>query len=615
MADLNISDKSFSKIAIEMELISSDKLDRALLVQRCIEKRTNVCMPIGKVLKEMGMLSQEQIDSVTQAQNQIQSPSASDIHADPAANDKPVEKAHPSGLDLEISEDRLSAFLLPTGEPMDNVTLESVKAYIADHGVVDGVVDDEVLSTYLNETPLPAEPFEIARGVAPVAPKPAQVRYHFDIDPLRIGTLLEDGTMDWKNRGEIPEVKSGDLLAEKVGGAPGQPGQSIFGKAIPPPKIRDPQLRNGKGAERSEDKTQIFAKVNGTPKLTSDGRIMVFTLFPIDGDIGVETGNIDFDGYVEASGAVMSGYSVTAKGLRTKEIQNATIKIEEDLVSDGGVYGSTIEVGGNAKAGHIHNCTMTILGDLVVEREIFGSTVEVTGRCLVESGKIIGCTIKAKKGIYVKDVGTEASKPSELIVGIDHEYERKITEAKAELAKLDKQKKELAASRTDVQPRLDKVSNQIGQTAQEQDSYLVQRRQFEDQLNGPKAVEDEEEREMLKDLIAELTEQIGAIEQKVDSLMQQEDEIKAQLAEVDQSIEAAEKQGEAIKEEMNALEEGLKADPGLPMIKVSGIVYERTKITGPHKKMILPEKLQSVRIAESKSDTGGKYELSISKLR
>jgi hypothetical protein len=51
------------------------------------------------------------------------------------------------------------------------------------------------------------------------------------------------------------------------------------------------------------------------------------------------------------------------------------------------------------------------------------------------------------------------------------------------------------------------------------------------------------------------------------------------------------------------------------MVKVSGTVYERTKITGPHKKMIIPEKMQCVRISEIKSETGGKHEMTISNLR
>ena len=69
------------------------------------------------------------------------------------------------------------------------------------------------------------------------------------------------------------------------------------------------------------------------------------------------------------------------------------------------------------------------------------------------------------------------------------------------------------------------------------------------------------------------------------------------------------------KEEMDILDETLKVDPGLPIIKVSGTIHSRTKINGPHKKMILPERMHNIRIAETKAETGGKWELAISSLR
>jgi uncharacterized protein (DUF342 family) len=86
-----------------------------------------------------------------------------------------------------------------------------------------------------------------------------QMIYYFDTNPMRIGTLLEDGSMDWKNRGEIPQVRTGELLAEKVGGDPGRPGMNVLGQEIAPPRIKDPSLKFGKGAQRSEDGTQILA--------------------------------------------------------------------------------------------------------------------------------------------------------------------------------------------------------------------------------------------------------------------------------------------------------------------------------------------------------------------
>jgi uncharacterized protein (DUF342 family) len=247
--------------------------------------------------------------------------------------------------------------------------------------------------------------------------------------------------MDWKNRGDIPQVAVGDVLVEKTDGRPGEPGTNVCGGVMPPPKAREPKLKCGKGAARSEDGRQIIAKTSGTPRLASNGKVVVFGVLQVEGDIGIETGNLDYEGYIEASGGVDSGYSVKGKGLRAAGIQDAVIEIEEDLNCLGGIYGSTVKVGGNLKAGHIHNCTIEVLGDLVVKKEIYDSTVETNGRCLIGEGKLIASTIDAKKGIYAKTIGSDASNPCTLTVGIDRQYQRDMGLYEDELTELKRQKK------------------------------------------------------------------------------------------------------------------------------------------------------------------------------
>jgi hypothetical protein len=64
MVDISITDQRFGDIAIEMTLLSTEKLDRAFVVQRCIQKRIKVQLPIGKALKEMGLLSQDHLETI-----------------------------------------------------------------------------------------------------------------------------------------------------------------------------------------------------------------------------------------------------------------------------------------------------------------------------------------------------------------------------------------------------------------------------------------------------------------------------------------------------------------------------------------------------------------------
>ena len=64
------------------------------------------------------------------------------------------------------------------------------------------------------------------------------------------------------------------------------------------------------------------------------------------------------------------------------------------------------------------------------------------------------------------------------------------------------------------------------------------------------------------------------------------------------------------------MDESLKLDPGLPEIKVSGTIYNKTHIIGPHKEMVVSEDMQAVRIAEGKEEpNSSKYRFKISNLR
>lgn len=617
MSDETVLDKRFGNIAVSMALIAQEKLDRALVVQNCIFTRTQVHMPIGKVLMEMGALTQEQIDEVLALQAQMNAAESNEKQQDTAADAPDQASTALSGIHLTLTSDKLSAYLSPADTEPEGVTLAAVKAYLKERGVVYGLIEDKSLAEYLSNTPLDDEPFKVATGIAPVPGRPPEVIYHFDKDPYRIGTLTSDGTMDWKNRGEIPQVAAGDLLVEKTKGDPGKSGMNVFGKEMPPPRIREPQLKCAKGAQRSEDGCQITATIQGTPKVIRGGKIAVFDVLPIDGDIGVETGHIDFDGHIECNGGVASGYTVKGKGLRTAEIQDAKIEIKEDLVCDRGMYGSSMQVGGSIKSSHIHNCRIVCTGDVVVEKEIVGCTIETNGCCIIGEGKILDSKIDAKKGVVAGDIGSEAAKPSELTVGFDRQHERDVLELKALLADMEDQKKDLEAELAEIAKQSEALGTQLGELAQEQESFMAQKRQFEDQLNGegPNAVSDEDEIEMLNDMIAELDEKNASFEEKASALMEQEDKVRLNLTVRKKSSQALVEKIAANKEKLKGLDEALKVDPGVSVVKASGTLFAKTHIIGQYKEITIPQNMSNVRVAEISVEGSAKHQMKISNLR
>jgi uncharacterized protein len=611
MSETTPPDQLFGEIAIARQMISRDKIERALVIQRCISNRTRVNMPIGAVLQKMGLLTKEQIDLITAAQNESNS-----IAENPAAAAAapPLESNLSRGIDLAVSSDKLTATIAPATENQAAPALKEVKQMLLENGIAYGVVSDQLLTDHLKKKPMPLEPFTVARGTPPEPGNPPEIRYYFDTNPMRIGTLLEDGTMDWKNRGEIPQVRSGELLAEKVGGDPGRPGTNVLGQEIAPPRIKDLPLKFGKGAGRSEDGKQILAKIGGTPKLGPDGRVGVFSVLPIESDVGIETGNIDFDGHIEVDGVIASGYTVKAKSLNTREIQNADVEVGEDLVCFGGLYGSTVKVGGHLKANHIHNSTIEVIGDLVVEKEIFGCSIEVNGRCMIDGGKIIASKIAAKKGIQVRDVGTQAAKPSELTVGVDFKSEREFKACKDESADLERRKKEAADTIVALKAQMDQAEVELGQVAQDQDGCMVQKRQLEEKLKTAEISKNPEKRSLLDELIGDLAAKFDALDQRVQELMSQDDLIKNRITQLYDDIKSLDARMLEVHEKIGILEQAAKLDPGVPVVKASGMVYSKTLVSGPHKKIIIPQEMQNIRIAEHQEEPK-QFQMKISNLR
>lgn len=613
MASVALQDERFGDIAVREEMVSREKIERALVIQRCISSRTKVYMPLGSVLLKMGLMTESQIDHVLKIQNNMPSESASDS-TENGCHDQDDGDNPEACLNLTVSGDKLTATIAAIGDNVPAPPIDLVKRMIAEREIVFGVISDKLLRAHLGKNPMPREPFVIAQGIPPTSGQPAEIRYYFDTDPLRIGTLLEDGTMDWKNRGDIPQVAEGELLAEKQGGYPGKPGTNIYGEQVPPPRIKDPALKFTKGAGRSEDGNQIFAKSGGMPKLGADGRIGVFRVLPIDTEIGIETGNVDFDGHIEVNGGVASGYTVRGGSLNTKEIQNATIELTEDLFSDAGVYGSTVTVGGHLKASHIHNSTVEVLGDLVVEKEIFSCTILVNGRCLVDSGKIIASTITAKKGIQVKDIGTEAAKPCELNVGIDFKFERDMEAAKEALADLQEKAAGSEAEIAVLKGKIDELDAELGAVAQEQDGCMVQKRRLEEKLKDEAIAQNPAKRGTIEELIGDLAKKYDELDGQVHHIMSQDDKVRSKIADLEKEIKEGEAQSEALQEEMGVLEEAARVDPGVPVVKVSGTVYSKTLVVGLHKKIVIPENMQNVRIGESEEQPK-KFAMKISALR
>ena len=216
-------DNRFGVIAVEMNFVDQEKVDKALVVQSRIFEKTGVKMPIGEILTEMGAISVAERNEILQTQRDIDGKTESGKTPEsPPKNLQPARSAKKEGnaLDISVSKDKLTASAYIDGKvPVTEFDVGDVKIMLHAEGILHGIVEDARIKAFLNGDTGVGERWTIATGTDPIPDTPPQIKYHFDTDPLKIGTLTEEGLMDWKERGQLPQIKEGELLAEKIPGA------------------------------------------------------------------------------------------------------------------------------------------------------------------------------------------------------------------------------------------------------------------------------------------------------------------------------------------------------------------------------------------------------------
>ena len=593
----------FGDIAVEMNFVEQIKVDKALEVQRRIFEKARVSMPIGEILVEMGAITSDARDDILKMQREIESKTAlEETPEKPRKKRKSARLAKKEGntLDISVSKDKLTAAAYIEGTvPVTEFDVSDVKIMLHSDSILYGIAEDERIEAFLKGEFSVGEQWTIATGTEPIPDAPPEIKYHFDTDPLKVGTLTDDGLMDWKERGQLPQVKEGALLAEKIPGPKGKQGMDVYGKKIPIPKAREKRFKCGKGARRSGDGMQVHATLSGIPKLSITGEISVMPTLHVQGDISLETGHVEFDGHIEVAGAVEKGYRVKGGSLRANEIRDAQIEVDGDISAVNGIFGATIQSGGNLKAGHIHNADITIAGDMAVEKELIESKIEANGRCLINDGIIISSTVSAKMGITAMDIGTEASKSSELIVGIDQQMEREADAIKANIQTIKAERENLPKLLENLTKRSDQVNTRLGEVAQLQDKCMVQHRRLQEKVEAGLLKQGGAAGEKLQLTITELKAKQDAYDQDVAELMDEDESISQEIATTETSIKESATTIQELNERLDLIAEAQKENHGVAVIKIGGNIYSGTTFTGPHAALVLQEDLKRLSIVET----------------
>jgi len=219
-------------------------------------------------------------------------------------------------IELDVSSDHLKAYItlfVPdsdlVGAKRKEISLQILEA-LQKKGVVYGIMQDVLLYNLK-----PKVKTLIAKGKLPVNGEHSKIKMYELIEPKP--TLTEDGTVNHYELSLINKVSEGDWLGERIDATPGEPGKSVLGEEIPAKSGKQFPLHYDKqSVEEVYDKekgvTILVAKKTGAVFYRNEV-IYVYDYLEIDGDVSFETGNINFDGFINIRGSIEDNFSVKAK--------------------------------------------------------------------------------------------------------------------------------------------------------------------------------------------------------------------------------------------------------------------------------------------------------------
>jgi uncharacterized protein (DUF342 family) len=276
----------------------------------------------------------------------------------------------------------------------------------------------------------------ISKGIAPVFGEDAKLTYFELSDKKPI--VKEDGSVNYYELNLIDNVVTGDWLGERIPPQEGRPGITVTGKLVPGKKGKDFKLKYDRKTIREYEegsKTILRALVDGAVKFDGN-KIKIDNHLIVGGDVGYETGNISFDGYVTINGIIKDGFSVTAKydiSINGKMGIGAIGKIqskEGSIYIKGGIYGKNsarIDAKKNVYVKYCNECTITAGEDINIGFYALDSNLTAQKVLLdPKYGKIIGGTVTAEVKVVSGVIGSKYEKKTVINVqGFDRNAIRK----------------------------------------------------------------------------------------------------------------------------------------------------------------------------------------------
>ena len=358
-----------------------------------------------------------------------------------------------------ISEDDMEAYFVKLPNISENPKTfkhdelsEQLKKMDIKYGVKDDVIKliaDDLGNEYNN-----FELILIAEGVRQEEGEDARIELFFE-DEKTPGKMSKNGKIDYREISLVKTVTKNQLIAVKHFVKDGIPGMDLKGNTTYAEKGKDKIFTSANNVKvvLKEKKALYYSTIEGCVALVGDSGISVNEVYNISGNVDFNTGNIDFNGSVDIEGSVGSGFKVKAEGdinIKGMVNQGAELKSGGNINIQQGVIGkgdTKLIAEGSVYAQYIQNSIVEAKSDIVAREYIISSYIKTGGSVITpdeetktkSKGSIMGGEIIAKKSVIANSVGSEYTKDTKIIAGIDYEYDQKFKNFQKSIEYLDLQ--------------------------------------------------------------------------------------------------------------------------------------------------------------------------------
>ena len=336
-------------------------------------------------------------------------------------------------VELDVADDKLAAYIkLNCTDAFLEENRQHIMSQILQLLQTENVTEG-ILMEILHNGLKPKMPILVARGMPPIHGKDAVITYFKRSD--RKPAIREDGKADFYDMSFLDEVKKGDWLGEKVPHTNGEMGRTITGEFSLPEKGKNKKLQYDKktveAVEEKDGRIVLRSLIDGVVEMKG-GKISVGDHLIIDGDVGMETGNIDFDGSVTVRGTILDHFSVRASKdisvlseLGVSNIEHIESKTG-DVFIKGGIFGkgsSRVSAARNIYVKHANECRLQAGGNIHIGYYSLGSFLKAKNIYTDEiKGKLIGGVIEAQGKVKAAVIGNRMERKTIIHVeGFDRE--------------------------------------------------------------------------------------------------------------------------------------------------------------------------------------------------